>query len=270
MENCCQSCVSRSFSADVTLRGRYNVWQETGREKVIALAGNPNVGKTTVFNSLTGMRQHTGNWPGKTVTQAQGRFVHDDHSFLLVDLPGTYSLLAHSTDEQVARDFICFGRPDATIVVVDATCLARNLNLALQVMEITNKVVLCVNLLDEAESKGIRIDLEALSEKLGVPVVGTAARSGRGLDALKEALCRVATGQVAPAPLAVAYDEEVRAAMEQLLPRLEPLLQALPHLNPRWVAMRLLDGDEQFLDSLTEHTGAGQPEAKEEVLLCPQ
>ncbi|WP_235919617.1 FeoB small GTPase domain-containing protein [Heliomicrobium undosum] len=270
MKNRCRSCASGALSVDVIMRSRYNVRQDTEREKVIALAGNPNVGKTTVFNSLTGLRQHTGNWPGKTVTQAQGRFLHRNQPFLLVDLPGTYSLLAHSADEQVARDFICFGRPDATIVVIDATCLARNLNLALQVMEITGKVVLCVNLIDEAECKGIRIDLDTLSQKLGVPVIGTAARSGRGLFELKEVLYGVAMGQIEPAPPPVKYDEEVQSAVDQLLPRLGPLLQGLPHLNPRWVAMRLLDGDDPFLDSLTECDCAFEMAAKGEMALCAQ
>ncbi|HOK43993.1 MAG TPA: FeoB small GTPase domain-containing protein, partial [Thermoclostridium caenicola] len=151
-------------------------------QKVIALAGNPNVGKSTVFNSLTGMRQHTGNWPGKTVTIAQGNFTHGDTQFILVDIPGTYSLMANSVEEEVARDFICFGNPDAVIVVADATCLERNLNLILQTLEATSNVVVCVNLMDEARRKKIRIDLEELSRQLGVPVAGTSARNGKGLD----------------------------------------------------------------------------------------
>lgn len=144
-----------------------------GQEWVIALAGNPNVGKSTVFNSLTGLRQHTGNWPGKTVDNAQGTYTYKNQQFLLVDLPGTYSLLAQSVEEEIARDFICFGKPDATVVVLDATALERNLNLALQIMEITSRVVICVNLMDEARKKGIKIDLQALRKELGVPVVAT-------------------------------------------------------------------------------------------------
>ena len=130
--------------------------RQTGDGPVIALAGNPNVGKSTVFNALTGMNQHTGNWPGKTVALAQGRCRRGQNDFLLVDLPGTYSLLAHSAEEEVARDFICFGRADATIVVCDATCLERSLNLVLQILEMTGRVVVCVNLLDEARKKHIR------------------------------------------------------------------------------------------------------------------
>ena len=127
-------------------------------DQVVALAGNPNVGKSTVFNELTGLRQHTGNWPGKTVTNAQGRAVHKGKGYILVDIPGTYSLLAHSAEEEVARDFICFGEPDAVVVVCDATCLERNMNLVLQTLEITDRVVVCVNLMDEARRKNIRID----------------------------------------------------------------------------------------------------------------
>ena len=146
-------------------------------ERVIALAGNPNVGKSTVFNELTGLNQHTGNWPGKTVTNAQGRYTHKGREYIMVDIPGTYSLMAHSVEEEVARDFICFGDPDAVVVVCDATCLERNMNLVLQTLEITDRVVVCVNLMDEARKKHIEIDFGKLSENLGVPVVGASARS---------------------------------------------------------------------------------------------
>ncbi|MGB5304223.1 MAG: FeoB small GTPase domain-containing protein, partial [Gemmatimonadota bacterium] len=155
-------------------------------DRVVALAGNPNTGKSTLFNSLTGLRQHTGNWPGKTVTRAEGGFEFRDVRFKLVDLPGTYSLMAASQDEEVARDFLLFARPDCTVVVTDATALERNLNMVLQVMEVTSRVVVCVNLIDEAERKGIRVDAEELSAELGVPVVLTSARSGRGVRELVE------------------------------------------------------------------------------------
>ena len=174
---------------------------------VIALAGNPNTGKSTVFNSLTGLKQHTGNWPGKTVTNAKGKYIHQQRSFILVDLPGTYSLFANSVDEEVARDFICSGEPKVTVVVTDATCLERNLNLVLQVMEITDNAVLCVNLLDEARRKKIQVDLPALSEILGVPVVGTNARDGVGLRELKDAVYQVAMGEVINKPLQVRYGD---------------------------------------------------------------
>ena len=155
---------------------------------VVALAGNPNVGKSTVFNALTGMNQHTGNWPGKTVANAQGGCTHKGQGFVLVDIPGSYSLMAHSAEEEVARDFICFGAPDAVAVVCDATCLERNLNLVLQTLEITGSVVVCVNLMDEARRKGVSLDLGLVSERLGVPVIPAAARSGEGLKELMDAL----------------------------------------------------------------------------------
>ena len=158
---------------------------------VIALAGNPNVGKSTVFNALTGMNQHTGNWPGKTVSCAQGYFSHGGKNFVLVDLPGTYSLLAHSPEEEVARDFICFGKSAAIIVVCDAGCIERSMNLLLQVTEINKNVILCVNLMDEARKKKINIDLELISKRLGIKVIATSARSNKGMEELKDALLDV-------------------------------------------------------------------------------
>lgn len=137
----------------------------------IALAGNPNVGKSTIFNGLTGMHQHTGNWPGKTISNATGECLYKENNFLFVDIPGTYSIMSNSEEEEIARDYICFGNPDATVIVVDATCLERNLNLVFQTMEITNNIIICVNLLDEAKKKKIKIDLDKLSKELGVPVV---------------------------------------------------------------------------------------------------
>jgi len=163
---------------------------------VVALAGNPNTGKSTVFNAMTGLRQHTGNWPGKTVVRAEGGFASGDDRFKLVDLPGTYSLLSASPDEEVARNFILFGQPDVTVIVVDATRLERNLNLVLQVLEITDRVVVCVNLIDEALRAGLEVDIRRLSRDLGVPAVATAARYGEGLEELHQAIVEVARGQV--------------------------------------------------------------------------
>lgn len=208
---------------------------------VIALAGNPNTGKSTVFNSLTGLNQHTGNWPGKTVTNAQGKYIYQHQGFILVDLPGTYSLFANSVDEEVARDFVCSGEPKVTVVVTDGTCLERNMNLVLQVMEITDNVVLCVNLLDEARRKKIQVDLPALSTLLGIPVIGTNARDGMGLNELKDAVYQVAMAEIKTTPLRVHYGDEV----EECLALLEPIVQSMAdkNINSRWIALRLLDDD---------------------------
>ncbi len=155
-------------------------------DRVIALCGNPNVGKSTIFNALTNLHQHTGNWPGKTVANAQGYCRHKERGYLLVDLPGCYSLQAHSAEEEAARDFLLSGSPDCTVAVCDATCLERNLNLVLQVLELTPNLIVCVNLLDEAKRKGVRVDLAKLSELLGTPVVGASARDGKGLSELMD------------------------------------------------------------------------------------
>lgn len=166
-----------------------------GFNYIVALAGNPNTGKSTIFNNLTGLRQHTGNWPGKTVARAEGGFEFNDNKYKLVDLPGTYSLLSTSTDEEVARNFILFGQPDVTVIVVDATKLERNLNLVLQILEITDRAVLVLNLIDEAKRKNIQINDRELSKQLGIPVVPAAARSKIGMDELLKYIHQVATGE---------------------------------------------------------------------------
>ena len=213
---------------------------------VVALAGNPNTGKSTVFNNLTGLRQHTGNWPGKTVTRAEGGYSYGGNRYKVVDLPGTYSLLSTSLDEQVARDFILFGRPDVTIVVVDATRLERNLNLALQVLAITDPAVICLNLVDEAERSGLLVDDRRLARDLGVPVVPTAARQNRGLDELLAAVNEVATGRFVGRPHRVQSQAAgVGRAVDELTAQLATAFPGLP--NARWVALRLLDGDESII-----------------------
>ena len=221
----------------------------TDCDDVVALSGNPNTGKSTVFNALTGLHQHTGNWPGKTVTRAEGGFVYGDYRYKLIDLPGTYSLLATSLDEEVARDFILFGQPDVTLVVVDATRLERNLNLVLQVTEITNRAIVCLNLMDEARRHKLVIDERRLARDLGIPVVPMAARQGEGMPELLQAISEVATGKVVGKPYHVKYQSpQLKKAVSQLSAQIHEAFPDLP--NPNWVALRLLDGDERIADAL--------------------
>ncbi len=217
---------------------------------VIALAGNPNVGKSTLFNGLTGLHQHTGNWPGKTVTNAIGRCRFEHEGYLLVDIPGTYSLLAHSAEEEVARNFICFGNPDAVVVVCDATCLERNLNLVLQVIETGKRVIVCVNLLDEAARKGIEIDLQRLSERLGVPVVGMVARKKQDLRRLLATLSDTLRAPRSPCSLP-RYPVAIESAVSRLTPLLDSRLDG--RLDSRFAALKLLEQDQDFLCEISQY-----------------
>jgi ferrous iron transport protein B len=217
-------------------------------DRVIALAGNPNTGKSTVFNALTGLKQHTGNWPGKTVTRAEGGYQFNNVRYKLVDLPGTYSLLSASQDEEVARNFILFGQPDCTIVVTDATALERNLNLVLQVMEITDKVVVAVNLMDEAKRKGLVVDARSLARDLGVPAIPITARTGEGMQTLLSTVDQVVRGEITTQPRKVKITTAVQAAIDALVPQIQRLAPQLP--NPRWIAIRLLDGDMRMQQAL--------------------
>ena len=225
---------------------------------VVALAGNPNTGKSTVFNRLTGLRQHTGNWPGKTIARAEGGFAYGDRRYKLVDLPGTYSLRSASPDETVAREFILFGRPDVTVIVADATSLERNLNLALQVLQVTDRAVLCVNLMDEARAHGLVVDARSLANELGVPVVPCAARSGEGMDNLLAEIDAVATGAVQCKPYRLKLKVSgVREVLDDVIHRLREAFPDLP--NPEWIALRLLEGDRTVAD-LVSSGRLGRPE----------
>jgi ferrous iron transport protein B len=235
----------RCSRCDVGTLARFGLNTE-GADYLVALAGNPNTGKSTVFNALTGLRQHVGNWPGKTVVRVEGAFRYQDLKFKVVDLPGTYSLLSQSPDEEVARDFLLFGRPDVTVIVVDATALERNLNLVLQVLEITDRVVVALNLMDEAERNGLAVDHRSLSRDLGVPVVPMAARRGQGIQDLLSTMHGVATGRIACSPKrASRLEPGLEDAVGELVRQIEAMYPGIP--NARWVSLRLLEGDASLI-----------------------
>ncbi|SFJ89606.1 MULTISPECIES: FeoB small GTPase domain-containing protein [unclassified Bacillus (in: firmicutes)] len=217
----------------------------------IALAGNPNTGKSTLFNTLTGLKQHTGNWTGKTVLKAEGEYEHNGNLYTVIDLPGTYSLYSNSADEEVARDYIIFEKPEVTVVVVDATAMERNLNLALQVMEMTKEVIICVNLIDEAEKKGIIIDEKKLAKSLGVPVVKISARNKIGIGQLLNTIEKVVNRKLIPTPFQITYNAKIEKMIQELEPQIYKVFgDAYP---ARWIALRILDGDKNFLESLQKH-----------------
>lgn len=233
------------------LEKELTIYKTTPNDKVIALGGNPNVGKSTIFNNLTGLKQHTGNWPGKTVANAQGKYSYKSNNFILVDIPGTYSLMVNSVEEEIARDFICFGNPDATVIVVDATCLERNLNLVIQTLEITSKVVVCVNLIDEAKRKGIDINLEELSRHLGVPVVGTSAIKTKSLNKLMDVVSDVAFNKITSNTINIIYEELIEKGISEVEDVIKVQLQN--KINSRWVALKLIDGEETLLASINKY-----------------
>ena len=229
-----------------------NIKKINSTNYTVALVGNPNVGKSTIFNALTGMHQHTGNWPGKTVENASGICNYKNKNYRLIDLPGTYSLMSHSEEEEIARNYICFGKSDTLLIVVDATCLERNLNLVYQSLEITPNIILCVNLLDEAKRKGININLDLLSRRLGIPVVGTIAKSKKTLKSLMSQVENICTKKIHLSPIKLNYGVAIEESIEILEPLIHKQLTNAHSYLARWISIKLIEGDAEILSSISK------------------
>lgn len=223
--------------------------------RTVALVGNANVGKSTVFNEITGMKQHTGNWTGKTVDTASGEYYYKFNDYTLVDLPGTYSLLSSSEEERVARDFLIWNKVDCVVIVADSTNLLRNLNLVLQTLELTGNAVLLLNLWDEAVKRNIIIDKKKLSELLGIPVVSSTARSGKGVNELLEQVHKIVTGDCCPEQLRVKYVSPIEQAERRCEKGLSKYFKT--DIDMRFLALRVLENDPSFNASLEKNLSGG-------------